>query len=81
AICPNRWSTVRNVDDSSIRWYFAANSKGWNLIAAFNFPVLCFWKVSWGTREDPRPQEKNDLAKTQVKGHHLDLMNNGAGNE
>ncbi|KAK6021269.1 hypothetical protein OSTOST_13059, partial [Ostertagia ostertagi] len=36
--------------------------------------------VSWGTREDPRPQEKNDLAKTQ-KGHHLDLVNNGAGSE
>ncbi|VDO40632.1 unnamed protein product [Haemonchus placei] len=35
--------------------------------------------VSWGTREDPRPQEKNDLAKSQPqKGHHLDLVNNGA---
>ncbi|KAK6046965.1 hypothetical protein COOONC_15531, partial [Cooperia oncophora] len=32
--------------------------------------------VTWGTREDPRPEEKNDLAKPQ-KGHHLDLMNNG----
>ncbi|KAK5985002.1 hypothetical protein GCK32_011468, partial [Trichostrongylus colubriformis] len=34
--------------------------------------------VSWGTREDPRPQEKNDLAKPHHKGHHVDLMNDDA---
>ncbi|CAI4232245.1 unnamed protein product [Auanema sp. JU1783] len=32
--------------------------------------------VTWGTREDPRPDEKNDLAK-KGKGAHLDLVENG----
>ncbi|KJH49747.1 Chitin synthase [Dictyocaulus viviparus] len=29
--------------------------------------------VSWGTREDPRPHEKNDLARIR-RGQHLDLI-------
>ncbi|KAJ1373999.1 Chitin synthase 2 [Parelaphostrongylus tenuis] len=36
--------------------------------------------VSWGTREDPRPQEKNDLAKVR-KRQHLDLVENGTETE
>ncbi|VDP13666.1 unnamed protein product [Heligmosomoides polygyrus] len=36
--------------------------------------------VTWGTREDPCPQEKNDLTKVQ-KNQHLDLIETGAGND
>ncbi|VDN19299.1 unnamed protein product [Cylicostephanus goldi] len=37
--------------------------------------------VSWGTREDPRPQEKNDLAAKRRKTHHMDLVENGGQGE
>ncbi|CAJ0955692.1 unnamed protein product, partial [Mesorhabditis belari] len=35
--------------------------------------------VTWGTREDPRPEEKNDLAKRgkNAGNHHLDIVDNG----
>ncbi|RCN29554.1 Chitin synthase [Ancylostoma caninum] len=36
--------------------------------------------VTWGTREDPRPQEKNDLAKPR-KSHHMDLVEKGGEGE
>uniref|UniRef100_A0A1I7XD52 chitin synthase n=1 Tax=Heterorhabditis bacteriophora TaxID=37862 RepID=A0A1I7XD52_HETBA len=38
------------------------------------------FKVSWGTREDPRADEKNDLAKKR-KGAHIDIVENGPGTE
>lgn len=38
--------------------------------------------VSWGTREDPRKDEKNDLAKKgKSNGTHLDLIDNRMGGE
>ncbi|VDM84051.1 unnamed protein product, partial [Strongylus vulgaris] len=37
--------------------------------------------VSWGTREDPRPQEKNDLAAKRRKTHHMDFVEKGGEGE
>lgn len=47
------------------------------LLRTFHYSTV---KVTWGTREDPCPQEKNDLTKVQ-KNQHLDLIETGAGND